>query len=193
MITRTSREAARGATLFAARRELVAGLTGTIVDLGVGSWPTLPFYGGSARLVGVDPSPWQIHHGQQMAAYARSGQARVVRGSADRLPFQTGAVDHVVVSLVLCSVASVDAALVEVKRVLRPGGTLAFLEHIPLPGWRGLTQRFAHLAPGRGDGCHQRRDPVAAIAAHFDRVTYTERTAERDDRTPVRVVVGRAH
>ena len=63
----------------------------------------------------------------------------VVAGTADDLPAADGSFDAVVVSLVLCSVADVPAALAEMRRVLKPGGELRVFEHV-----RASTPGLAH-------------------------------------------------
>jgi SAM-dependent methyltransferase len=90
----------------------------------------------------------------------------VVPGAAEALPVKSEAFDAVVLSLVLCSVRDVPRALGEVRRVLRPGGVVRFLEH-GRGGGRAmtLTQRALDrtLWPPLNGGCHLAREPVAAL------------------------------
>jgi len=84
--------------------------------------------------------------------------------------------DHVVSSLALCSVADLDASLAEVRRVLRPGGSLAFLEHVRGAGRLARRQdRLTPLQRRLADGCHLNRDVVAAIESAGLRVQELER------------------
>jgi SAM-dependent methyltransferase len=92
---------------------------------------------------------------------------RVVAGTAEALPAPDGAVDAVVASLVLCTVTDLDQALAEVRRVLRPSGTLHFYEHVRatdprLARWQDRLERPWGWLVG---GCHPNRDTVAAIGA----------------------------
>jgi ubiquinone/menaquinone biosynthesis C-methylase UbiE len=92
----------------------------------------------------------------------------VVDGVVDRLPAESGSVDAVVSTLVLCSVPDQHSALAEIHRVLRPGGRLHFWEHVRADQSRlALVQRLsdATIWPLLGGGCHTGRDTVAAIAA----------------------------
>ena len=80
------------------------------------------------------------------------------------MPFADESFDHAVVSLSLCSVDDLDGALTEIHRVLRPNGTLAFLEHVRAEG--GLARWQDRLTPIQrrfADGCHLNRDATAAI------------------------------
>jgi ubiquinone/menaquinone biosynthesis C-methylase UbiE len=90
----------------------------------------------------------------------------VVDGVADRLPAVDGSFDAAVCSLVLCSVPSVDSAMAELRRVLRPGGRLHFWEHVraddgALPRVQSLLDRT--IWPVIGGGCHTARDPLGAM------------------------------
>jgi SAM-dependent methyltransferase len=90
----------------------------------------------------------------------------VVPGAAEALPVKSEAFDAAVLSLVLCSVRDVPRALAELRRVLRPGGTVRFFEH-GSGGGRAMafTQRALDrtLWPPLNGGCHLSRDPVAAL------------------------------
>jgi ubiquinone/menaquinone biosynthesis C-methylase UbiE len=91
----------------------------------------------------------------------------VADGTAEALPAPDAAFDAVVASLVLCTVTDLDQALAETRRVLRPGGTLRFYEHVRatdprLARWQDRLQRPWSWLVG---GCHPNRDTVAAIAA----------------------------
>ena len=84
---------------------------------------------------------------------------------AERLPFEDASFDTAVSTLVLCSVESQRAALAELRRVLKPGGTLRFYEHVRSEG--ALAQRAQDAATplwGRlFGGCRPNRDTVGAI------------------------------
>lgn len=95
----------------------------------------------------------------------------VVAAAAEHIPAGTGSADAVVASLVLCSVKDQAAVLAEIRRVLKPGGTLAYYEHV-----RSVHTVLAKaedvLTPVWGrfmGGCHLNRDTLGAItAAGFD-------------------------
>lgn len=113
-----------------ARRALtLAGLRGQVLEIGFGSGLNLRHYpAGVERVLAVEPSDqaWRLA-GPRMAA----GTPPVERVGLDgaRLPLPDRSVDAVVSTFTLCTIPDVAAALAEVRRVLRPGGRLHFLEH----------------------------------------------------------------
>jgi ubiquinone/menaquinone biosynthesis C-methylase UbiE len=103
--------------------------------------------------------------------------ADLTQAGAEDLPFEDDSFDCAVVTLVLCTVPDQAAALKEIRRVLRPGGQLLFLEHVRghdpgLAKWQDRLER-----PWRflGDGCHCNRDTVAAISTAGFEVGEVER------------------
>jgi ubiquinone/menaquinone biosynthesis C-methylase UbiE len=150
------------------RRELVAGLQGRIAEIGAGTGASLRHYPPEVQeLVAVEPEPY-LRSLTGEAARAAPVPVRVVDGTAEALPLETGAFDAVVVSLVLCSVPEQAAALSEIRRVLCTGGELRFWEHVAAPAGSPLLvfQRALDLVwPHLGGGCHTARDTVSAIEA----------------------------
>jgi ubiquinone/menaquinone biosynthesis C-methylase UbiE len=99
-------------------------------------------------------------------ARAESRPIELVLGDGMRLPFRDGSFDAVAAALVLCTVPDLAGVLAEVRRVLRPGGMLAFLEHVRLPGWKGRLQDLAAPAWRRlAVGCRLNRRTGEAIHA----------------------------
>lgn len=120
-----------------------------------------------------------VPHLRRLHVRARE-QARVptevVESAAERLPFPDESFDHVVASIAFCSVTDLDAVLAEVRRVLRPDGSLVFFEHVRNPGRRGRWQdRFTPLQRRLADGCHLNRDTEAAIERAGFRLAELER------------------
>lgn len=156
------------------RDELLAGLTGEVVEIGAGSGLNLDHLPpGVTSLIAVEPEPYL-----RRLATARARRASVpvsVRsGVAERLPLGESSCDAVVTCLVLCTVRSQPEALAEISRVLRPGGELRFLEHVLSDGHKAAVQRLLDGSgawPLLAGGCRCARDTIASLeAAGFELV-----------------------
>jgi ubiquinone/menaquinone biosynthesis C-methylase UbiE len=111
------------------RLELVPRARGAVLEIGVGSGLNLPFYGPQVqKLDGIDPSPELLAIAGTRTA-AASMPVELHAADAQALPFEPHSFDTVVTTFTLCSVAGPQAALLEMRRVLKPGGRLLFAEH----------------------------------------------------------------
>ncbi|MFF0870167.1 class I SAM-dependent methyltransferase [Nonomuraea sp. NPDC003560] len=111
------------------RRELLAGLTGEVIEVGAGHGVNFAHYPAEvARVVAIEPE-LRLREQAQTAAADAAVTVEVLPGLAQRLPASDRSVDAVVFCLVLCSLPDVPAALAEARRVLRPSGQVRFLEH----------------------------------------------------------------
>jgi len=112
------------------RQGLVADATGRVLEIGAGTGANVPHYNGSIEsLVLTEPQPAMLRR-LQRTAHERAPHAEVLRAPAEDLPFETDSFDTVVCTLVLCGVDDQPRAVREARRVLRPGGSLLFLEHL---------------------------------------------------------------
>jgi ubiquinone/menaquinone biosynthesis C-methylase UbiE len=147
------------------REELLARAQGTVVEVGAGTGQSFRHYGPSVRRVlAVEPDPTMLRQARKRAR-AAPVPVFLVAAAGERLPFRDGSADTAVVTLVLCSVDDQAATAGELRRVLRPGGTLLFLEHVRaddgrLARWQDRIQPIWSLFAA---GCHPNRDSVAAI------------------------------
>jgi ubiquinone/menaquinone biosynthesis C-methylase UbiE len=146
------------------RRELVAPLRGRILELGAGTGKNLPHYSAEVdELVLLEPDPhMRLRLRRKLHPTAIESRVSFSDAPAERLPFEQGSFDHVVITLVLCSVEDVTACLTEAYRVLASGGRLSLIEHIAAPlgsarrAWQTrLDPYWSKLAVG----CHLDRDP----------------------------------
>jgi ubiquinone/menaquinone biosynthesis C-methylase UbiE len=155
------------------RQDLLAGLTGSVLEVGAGNGLNFRHYPGTVTSVlAVEPEPHLRALAEQNARAAATA-ITVVAGTAERLPARDQEHDAVVATLMLCSVASPGAALREMHRVLRPGGELRFMEHVSAESRvQRRIQRIADATcwPACFGGCHASRDPLTAIAAAGFRV-----------------------
>ena len=149
------------------RAKVVPRASGDILELGCGGGTNLQFYDWSQvrSLSGVDPSPELL--GRAQDALLRSGRsANFASGIAEALPFESSSFDTVVTTFTLCSVQDPTAALSEVRRVLRPGGRLIFLEHgkAPDPAAANWQNRIEPVWKHIAGGCHLTRPVTGAIS-----------------------------
>jgi ubiquinone/menaquinone biosynthesis C-methylase UbiE len=164
LYARLSRSAEAKGTA-AHRDEMLAGLTGRVVEVGAGNGLNFGHYPPAVtEVVGVEPESHLRKLATQAAADA-TVLVTVVDGTAERLPLDDASCDAAVCSLVLCSVTDQDVALGEVRRVLRPGGELRFYEHVvdEDPRFARFQRVVDVVHPFLAGGCHVTRDTEAAI------------------------------
>ena len=112
------------------RRRLLADARGRVLEIGAGTGRNLTHYPDTVEEL-VLTEPVEAMARRLERTLVRQGRsARVVRATAEALPFPAGSFDTVVSTMVLCSVHDVEQTLAEIRRVLRPGGRLLFLEHV---------------------------------------------------------------
>jgi ubiquinone/menaquinone biosynthesis C-methylase UbiE len=151
------------------RAELVAGLSGQVLEVGAGNGINFRRYPSSVdQVTALEPEPYLRARAEQAAASAPV-PVSVRAGVADELEFEDQAFDAAVVCLVLCTVPNQVAALDELRRVVKPGGELRFLEHVrsERAGKARVQVAFdsARVWPTLAGGCHCSRDTVGAIEA----------------------------
>ena len=121
---------AEKAGLHALRERLLAGANGDVIEIGGGTGLNLPCYGPDVRSLTItEPEPPMLRR-LQRRVHEHRPSATVLRASAEDLPFDDDSFDVAVSTLVLCGVEDQPRALRELRRVLRPGGRLLFLEHL---------------------------------------------------------------
>jgi len=129
------------------RERLLAEASGDVLEIGGGTGANLPFYGPAVgSLTITEPQPPMLRRLQD-AAREQHPSARVLRAPAEDLPFDDHSFDVAVSTLVLCGVDDQPRAARELRRVLRPGGRLLFIEHLRSgdPGTARLQDRMNWL------------------------------------------------
>jgi ubiquinone/menaquinone biosynthesis C-methylase UbiE len=148
------------------RRTLLAGAEGATIEIGAGTGLNLEHYPEAvARLVLIEPDRHMRRRlGKRLDALGRT--AEIVDASAEELPFPDATFDTAVLTLVLCSVPSQEAALAEIARVLKPTGRLLFLEHVRSSEPK-IAKRQDRIRPlyHALAGCNPNRDTLAGIEA----------------------------
>lgn len=149
------------------RDELLAGLCGRVVEIGAGNGANFPHYPGTvAEVVALEPEPYLRERAERSARRVRV-DVDVLDGLADSLPLDAESFDAAVTSLVLCTVPDQARALEELRRVLKPGGELRFMEHVrsqrPRKGRVQKSLDRSGIWPLVAGGCHCARATVGGV------------------------------
>jgi ubiquinone/menaquinone biosynthesis C-methylase UbiE len=114
---------------LAYRRRLAAQAWGRVLDVGIGAGLNLPHFGPAvSSVIGLDPSAHLLRRACKAAANAQA-PVGLVRAVAEAIPLRDSSIDSILMTWTLCSVGDARAALAEMRRVLKPGGALFFVEH----------------------------------------------------------------
>jgi ubiquinone/menaquinone biosynthesis C-methylase UbiE len=165
----------RQKNLAAYRARIIPAAEGRVLEIGIGSGLNLPFYSRNvARVIGLEPSPRLLAMARRVE---RTGNNSVefIEGSAEAIPLADASVDTVVTTWTLCSIPDALRALRDVRRVLRPGGRLLFVEHgrAPDPNVIWWQDRLTPIWKRLGGGCHLNRaigTLIEGAGFQFDRL-----------------------
>ena len=159
--------ALRGGEFTRLRARVTARLAGQVLEIGFGSGLNIPYYPASLeRVQAIDPAAV----GRKLAAKrAAACPVRIdyIGTDAQTLPADDASVDSVLSTWTLCTIPDASRALAEIRRVLRPGGALHFIEHglAPDPAVARLQQRLTPLQHRAFGGCHLNRRIDQLVAA----------------------------
>jgi ubiquinone/menaquinone biosynthesis C-methylase UbiE len=112
------------------RKNLIASASGDVLEIGGGTGANLGYYGAGVESLTVTEPEAPMLKRLERKAREQNSQATVLRAPAEDLPFKDASFDTVVSTLVLCGVDDQPRAVRELRRVLRPGGRLVFIEHV---------------------------------------------------------------
>lgn len=149
------------------RASLLADARGRVLEIGAGTGLNLRHYPPDLdELVVTEPVAGMRERLEQRAG-DDGVAARVVAAGADELPFAGDSFDTVVSTMVLCTVPDPHGAIDEVRRVLRPGGRLLFIEHVlsDTPRLSRWQRRLAEPWAAFADGCRCDRDTLGHLRA----------------------------
>lgn len=153
--------------LRAWRAALLGDLHGEVLEIGVGTGINLEHYPRAVTALKLcEPEAAMRERLQERLAAHAMSTATVLDSAAEALPLGDASVDHAVSTLVLCSVGDLEATLAEIHRVLKPGGTLRYMEHVHadddprLARWQHRLEPIWRWCAGN---CHLTRETAAAI------------------------------
>lgn len=141
------------------RLDVVSEVSGTGLEVGFGSGLNLPHYKNITKLYALDPSEELFKLAQENILSAPFSVAHL-NAFAEQIPLPDNSLDFVVSTWSLCSIPSVEIALKEIFRVLKPDGIFSFVEHGKSPskvifGFQNLLTPVSQILAG---GCHVNRD-----------------------------------
>ena len=149
----------RQEALLPFRRRVIGAAEGRVLEVGIGSGLNLPLYGPRVRaVVGLEPSPELLRMARDRAVTAQIA-VELIEASAETIPLDAASIDTVVTTWTLCTIPDAPRALAELRRVLKPGGALLFVEHgrAPGPGVARWQDRLDPLWWRVAGGCHLNR------------------------------------
>jgi SAM-dependent methyltransferase len=160
------------------RSDLLSALSGRVVEIGAGTGTNFAYYSDAVdQVVAFEPEPY-LRKIAEGAAEAATTLVQVLDAPAELLPVEDESFDAAVASLVLCSVADPATAIGELYRVIRPGGRLAFNEHVrsASPGVARVQMTADRLGwPRVSGGCHLGRDTERLLEAAGFQIEAIER------------------
>lgn len=146
------------------RQRVIGAAEGRVLEIGVGSGLNLPFYRPPANeILALEPASRLVTMART-ASRASTMPVKFLEASAEAIPLDAYSVDTVVTTWTLCSIPLASTALAEMRRVLRPGGKLLFVEHglAPDAGVRRWQDRLTPIWRSCAGGCHLNR-PIASM------------------------------
>jgi ubiquinone/menaquinone biosynthesis C-methylase UbiE len=174
------------------RARTTEGLAGRVVEIGFGSGLNVPLYPSEVEVVlAVEPAEVARRLAEKRIA-ASPVRVEHVGLDGQQIPLDDHSCDAALCTFTLCTVPDPDLALAEVRRVLRPGGELHFLEHglAPEPGVARWQHRLEPIQRRLADGCHLTRDASALVEAAGFEMTRREQSYGRGPKPWTYLTVG---
>jgi ubiquinone/menaquinone biosynthesis C-methylase UbiE len=176
------------------RGRVVGAAEGLVLEIGVGSGLNLPLYQRTVRTVmALEPSPELLRMARERAKTTPI-PIQFLEASAETIPLDEHSVDTVVTTWTLCTIPDAARALSEMRRVLKPGGALLFVEHgrAPEPGVARWQDRLDPLWSPLAGGCHLNRKMDDLIAGNGFRIDSLTNARLPGPRTHTFLYEGRA-
>lgn len=166
-------------TARAIRKDVVGNAAGRVLEIGCGTGGNFGYYSTDAQVVATDPDSEMLKRAQRRVERLSLTGVELRQAAAEAIPFDDASFDHVVSSWVFCHVDDAPRALAEIRRLLKPGGALLFMEHV-----RDDNSRFWRTAQDLlnpiwrrllGAGCNMNRRTQQAIENAGFRIERLER------------------
>ena len=145
--------------MYPARRDVVPHATGRVLEVGVGTGLNFGLYTDAVtELVGVEPDPYMLERARPRTADLPC-PATLHQCGAEQMPIEADSIDTAVITFTICTIPDPAGALTEVRRVLKPGGRLLFVEHTQShQGLMAMAQDLlTPLWKRMAGGCHLNR------------------------------------
>ena len=162
------------------RREILADVKGNVLEIGFGTGLNLAYYPKQIKtVVTIDANPKMNKLAQKRIQSSQiTVDCKILNGES--LPMENNTFDSVVSAFTLCSIINVEQALVEVYRVMKPGGRFFFLEHglsnePKIQTWQNRLTPIQKIIAG---GCHLNRNIRQLVENQFDTVSLKELYAD---------------
>lgn len=154
------------------RARLAEAATGRVLEMGVGTGLNLSHFTAATEVVAIDPDPHMLKRAARRATRSPC-PVRLELLAGENMHFPSDEFDTVVISLILCTIPDPGMALREAHRVLKPDGSLMFLEHVrsPRPSTARLQDWITPYWRRVSGGCHTNRSTVETIAANGFEIT----------------------
>jgi len=194
VIPRLTHLAMRQKQLLPFRQRVVGAAEGRVLEIGIGSGLNFPFYGGAVTsVIGLEPSS-ELLRMARARAEAAAAPTTLLNASAETIPLDSGSIDTVITTWTLCTIPDPARALVEMRRVLKPGGALLFVEHgrAPEPGVARWQDRIDPLWSRLAGGCHLNRKMDDLIGGSGFRIETLENARLPGPRTHTYLYQGHA-
>jgi ubiquinone/menaquinone biosynthesis C-methylase UbiE len=157
------------------KKSLFANLQGNVLEIGPGTGVNLSYFPKDIHWIGIEPNPY-MHPYLRKEAEKQGLDIDLRIGTAEHIDAEDNSMDVVISTLVLCSVPDLTNTLQEILRVLKPGGSFLFIEHVAAPHKTFLRQLQSGIRPiwkFLGDGCNPDRETWVALEnAGFTSLNY---------------------
>ena len=175
------------------RLGLLRQVSGDVLEIGAGTGANIKFYSDNVtRLVLTEPDKHMRRLIKEQVNNHNPGNVAVSSGTAEQIEAADESFDYVVASLVCCSVKDLNVCLGEIRRVLRPGGSLVFLEHVAADDGsrrRRWQNRITPIWKTFMGNCHLNRETEQAIVAEGFEIIQIERESMRKAPSIVRPTI----